>query len=68
MEFRDSEFSMNKAFTGFKQELTKLLNREFTNGDAIRSLDDDGQLALILWNMPKFKSIEELHEWLKRKH
>lgn len=65
MEFVDTEFEMNKAFREFKE---KLLNQKFTNGDSIRSLEDNSQLALKLWNMPKFETIEKLREWLDKEY
>ena len=68
MVFEDKEFHMNKAYRNFKNELQKLLERRFTNADSIRSLEDNSQLALRLWNMPKFDSIEDLKKWLDEEH
>lgn len=68
MVFEDKEFDMNKAYRNFKNELQKLLERRFTNADSIRSLEDNSQLALRLWNMPKFDSIEDLKKWLDEEH
>lgn len=68
MEFRDTEFEMNKSYREFKNNLQKLLDQKFTNADSIRSLEDNEQLALYLWNMPSFKTCEELQEWLNREY
>lgn len=68
MVFEDKEFDMNKAYRNFKNELQKLLERRFTNADSIRSLEDNSQLALRLWNMPKFDSMEDLKKWLDEEH
>ena len=68
MVFEDKEFDMNKAYRNFKNELQRLMERKFTNTDSIRSLEDNSQLALRLWNMPKFDSIEELQKWLDEEH
>ena len=68
MVFEDKEFDMHKAYRNFKNELQKLLERRFTNADSIRSLEDNSQLALRLWNMPKFDSIEDLKKWLDEEH
>lgn len=40
----------------------------FSNADSIRNLEDDRQLALRLWNLPKFETFEELYEWLCKEH
>lgn len=66
MEFRDTEFEMRKAYREFKKNLDKMISCKFTNADSIRNLEEDSQLALKLWNMPKFETIEELQEWLKK--
>lgn len=66
MVFEDKEFDMNKAYRNFKNELQRILERKFTNADSIRSLEDNSQLALRLWNMPKFDSIEDLQKWLNK--
>lgn len=68
MVFDDKEFDMNKAYRNFKNELQRILERKFTNADSIRSLEDNSQLALMLWNMPKFDSIEDLQKWLNEEH
>lgn len=68
MVFEDNEFDMNKAYRNFKNELQRLMERKFTNADSIRSLEDNSQLALRLWNMPKFDSIEDLQKWLNEEH
>lgn len=68
MVFEDKEFDMNKAYQNFKNELQRILERKFTNADSIRSLEDNSQLALMLWNMPKFDSIEDLQKWLNEEH
>lgn len=64
MEFKDTEFEMRKAFREFEKNRDKLFNRKFTNADSVRNLENNSQLALMLWNMPKFKTIEELQTWL----
>ena len=68
MVFEDSEFDMYKAYQNFKNELQRIFERKFTNADSIRSLEDNSQLALRLWNMPKFDSIEDLQKWLDEEH
>lgn len=68
MEFRDTEFEMHKAYKEFEGQIDKIIHSKFTNADSIRALEDDNQLALKLWNLPKFSNIEELQEWLKREH
>ena len=62
--FKDTEFEMRKAFREFERNRDKIFNRKFTNADSVRNLEDNSQLALMLWNMPKFKTIEELQVWL----
>lgn len=64
MEFKDTEFEMRKAFREFEKYQDKLFNRKFTNADRVRNLEDNSHLALMIWNMPKFKTIEELQAWL----
>lgn len=66
MEFKDTEFEMTKAYKEFKKGIKKMLNQRFTNADSIRNMEDNSQLALLLWNMPKFNAIEELQEWLNK--
>ena len=68
MEFRDTEFEMNKSYREFKNNLQKLLDQKFSNADSIRNLEDNAQLALYLWNMPKFETIEELQAWLDKEY
>ena len=57
MVFVDTEFEMQKAYREFKDHLQ---NHRFTNADSIRSLEDNVQLALMLFNMPKFNTVDEL--------
>lgn len=64
MEFKDTEFEMRKAYREFMKKRDKIINQKFTNADSVRNLEDNSQLALKLWNMPKFQTIEELQEWL----
>lgn len=66
--FKDTEFGMHRSFKDFTESIEKLIDGKFTNADAIRSLEDDHQLALYLWNLPKFQTIEELHDWLCKEH
>lgn len=68
MEFRDTEFYMHKAYKEFKNIQKKAYEHRFSNADSIRSLEDNSQLALKLWNIPKFKTIEELAEWLGKEY
>lgn len=60
---RDTEMDMYRAF---RDELRR--RYKFDNGDSLRSLEDNAQLALRLWNLPKFNSCEELAEWLNKEH
>ena len=64
--FKDTTFDMHKAFRDFKEEFQKVIDGKFTNADSIRNLDDNDQLALMLWNLPKFESIEKLKQWLDK--
>lgn len=66
--FRDTEFERHKAFKEFQQGIEKILDGRFSNADSIRNLEDDFQLALRLWNLPKFETFEEMHEWLQKEH
>lgn len=68
MEFRDTEFDMAKAWKELKTHIQKIQDSKFTNADSIRALEDDAQLALRLWNLPKFESFEALYEWLCKEH
>lgn len=68
MVFRDTEFEMHKAFREFESMQQKAFENKFTNADSIRSLEDNRQLALRIWNMPKFKTIEEFVEWLDKEY
>lgn len=65
MVFKDTEFEMQKAYREFKNNLLKC---RFTNADSIRSLEDNTQLALMLFNMPKFDTIDKLKEWLNKEY
>lgn len=65
MVFVDTEFEMQKAYREFKDNLQ---NHRFTNADSIRSLEDNVQLALMLFNMPKFNTVDELQEWLNKEY
>lgn len=56
---------MHKAFHELKNNLQKC---RFTNADSIRSLEDNAHLALMLFNMPKFNTIDELQEWLNKEY
>ncbi|MCI5611468.1 MAG: hypothetical protein MR392_08895 [Roseburia sp.] len=66
MIFKDSEFEMAKAYKEFKNDMQKIIDRKFSNADSIRNLEDNNQLALKLWNLPKFDTIEELKKWLDK--
>lgn len=66
--FKDTEFEMTKAYRDLRNQIDKVLEGRFSNADSIRSLEDDAQLALKLWNLPKFDSCEELYEWLCKEH
>lgn len=68
MEFRDTEFDMHKAWKELRENIRKVQESRFSNADSIRALEDDMQLALKLWNLPEFKSFEELYEWLNKEH
>lgn len=46
--------------------MQKIIDRKFSNADSIRNLEDNNQLALKLWNLPKFDTIEELKKWLDK--
>lgn len=66
--FKDTEFERCKAFKDFQKSIENAMNGRFSNADSIRNLEDDRQLALRLWNLPKFKTFEELYEWLCKEH
>lgn len=68
MEFQNTEFEANKAYHNFRENIEKIINQKFSNGDSIRNLEDNSQLALYLWNMPKFTNIEDLKEWLDKEY
>lgn len=66
--FKTTEFDSFKRFKNFREEIQKVLDGKFTNADSIRNLEDNNQLALMLWNLPKFDSIELLKEWLDKEY
>ena len=48
--------------------IKKILEKKFTNADSIRNLEDNNQLALKLWNLPKFESFDQLKKWLDKEY
>lgn len=64
MQFINTEFEANRNYQQFQRDIKKILEKKFTNADSIRNLEDNNQLALKLWNLPKFDTIEELKKWL----
>lgn len=66
--FKETEFERHKAFNDFEKSIKKIMDGRFSNADSIRNLEDDRQLALRLWNLPKFETFEELYEWLCKEH
>lgn len=68
ISFVMTEFEARKAYKDFKKALNKVSEGRFSNADAIRGLEDDYQLALRLWNLPKFDKMEDLYRWLQKEH
>lgn len=68
ISFVMTEFEARKAYNDFKKALNKASDGRFSNADAIRGLEDDYQLALRLWNLPKFDKMEDLYRWLQKEH
>lgn len=68
ISFVMTEFEARKAYNDFKKALNKVSEGRFSNADAIRGLEDDYQLALRLWNIPKFDTMEDLYRWLQKEH
>lgn len=66
MQFINTEFEANRNYQQFQRDIKKILEKKFTNADSIRNLEDNNQLALKLWNLPKFDTIEELKKWLDK--
>lgn len=53
MQFINTEFEANRDYQQFQRDIKKILEKKFTNADSIRNLEDNNQLALKLWNLPK---------------
>ena len=68
MKFITTEFEANRNYQQFQRDIKKILERKFTNADSIRNLEDNDQLALKLWNLPKFESFDQLKEWLDKEY
>lgn len=68
ISFVMTEFEARKAYNDFKKALKKVKDGRFSNADAIRGLEDGYQLALRLWNLPKFDKMEDLYRWLQKEH
>lgn len=68
MKFITTEFEANRNYQQFQRDIKKILERKFTNADSIRNLEDNNQLALELWNLPKFESFDQLKEWLDKEY
>lgn len=68
MKFITTEFEANRNYQQFQRDIKKILERKFTNADSIRNLEDNNQLALKLWNLPKFESFDQLKEWLDKEY
>lgn len=68
MKFITTEFEANRNYQQFQSEIKKILERKFTNADSIRNLEDNNQLALKLWNLPRFESFDQLKEWLDKEY
>ena len=68
MQFINTEFEANRNYQQFQRDIKKILERKFTNADSIRNLEDNNQLALKLWNLPKFESFDQLKEWLDKEY
>ena len=68
MQFINTEFEANRNYQQFQKDIKKILERKFTNADSIRNLEDNNQLALKLWNLPKFESFDQLKEWLDKEY
>ena len=68
MQFINTEFEANRDYQQFQRDIKKILEKKFTNADSIRNLEDNNQLALKLWNLPKFESFDQLKKWLDKEH
>lgn len=68
MKFITTEFEANRNYQQFQSDIKKILEKKFTNADSIRNLEDNNQLALKLWNLPKFESFDQLKEWLDKEY
>lgn len=68
MKFITTEFEANRNYQQFQSDIKKILERKFTNADSIRNLEDNNQLALKLWNLPRFESFDQLKEWLDKEY
>ena len=68
MQFINTEFEANRDYQQFQRDIKKILEKKFTNADSIRNLEDNNQLALKLWNLPKFESFDQLKKWLGKEY
>ncbi len=68
MQFINTEFEANRDYQQFQRDIKKILEKKFTNADSIRNLEDNNQLALKLWNLPKFESFDQLKKWLDKEY
>ena len=68
MQFINTEFVANRDYQQFQRDIKKILEKKFTNADSIRNLEDNNQLALKLWNLPKFESFDQLKKWLDKEY
>ena len=59
---------INRDYQQFQRDIKKILEKKFTNADSIRNLEDNNQLALKLWNLPKFESFDQLKKWLDKEY
>lgn len=66
--FRSTEFDIAKAWKELHEYTSKSQEGRFSNADSIRNLEDDAQLALKLWHLPKFESVDALYAWLCKEY